>query len=86
MPGPVDTGFGEAAGFSKEDAEAALPSVMWMPADVVAKTGVDGMAKGRMVAIPGTVNRVASVFAAVTPRKLLVPILARNHPGLRRGR
>lgn len=85
-PGPVDTGFGEAAGFSKEDAEAALPSVMWMPADAVAKTGVDGMAKGQMVAIPGTVNRVASVFAAVTPRKLLKPILARNHPGLRRGR
>ena len=28
-PGPVDTGFGEAAGFSKEDAESALPRVMW---------------------------------------------------------
>ena len=24
-PGPVDTGFGEAAGFSKEEAESALP-------------------------------------------------------------
>lgn len=85
-PGPVDTGFGEAAGFSKEDAEAALPSVMWVSADVVARTAVDGMDKGTMVAIPGVANRVASVFAALTPRKLLVPILARNHPGLRQGK
>ncbi|SNS85827.1 SDR family NAD(P)-dependent oxidoreductase [Rhodococcoides kyotonense] len=84
-PGPVDTGFGEAAGFSKEDADAALPKVMWVPADVVAKTAVDGMDKGQMVAIPGTVNRVASIFASMTPRTLLVPMLARNHPGLRRG-
>ena len=31
-PGPVDTGFGEAAGFSKADAEEALPKVMWVSA------------------------------------------------------
>lgn len=84
-PGPVDTGFGEAAGFAKEDAEAALPPIMWVPADVVAKTAVDGMAKGQMVAIPGLINRVASIVAAVTPRTLLVPVLARSHPGLRKG-
>ncbi|MDJ0396310.1 SDR family oxidoreductase [Rhodococcus sp. G-MC3] len=83
-PGPVDTGFGEAAGFSKKDAEAALPPIMWVTAKAVAKTAVDGMAKGQMVAIPGTVNRIASVFASVTPRKLLVPILARTHPGLKK--
>lgn len=84
-PGPVDTGFGEAAGFSKGDAEAALPPIMWVSPDAVAKTAVDGMAKGQMVAIPGVANRVASIFAAVTPRSLLVPILARSHPGLRKG-
>ncbi|WP_186628086.1 SDR family oxidoreductase [Rhodococcus sp. BP22] len=84
-PGPVDTGFGETAGFSKEDAEAALPSVMWISPEDVAKTAVDGMAKGQMVAIPGAINRIVSIFAQVTPRKLLVPILARNHPGLRKG-
>ena len=31
-PGPVDTGFGERAGFTKEEAEKALPSVMWVEA------------------------------------------------------
>ena len=30
-PGPVDTGFGEAAGFTKEEAEEALPAFMWVP-------------------------------------------------------
>jgi hypothetical protein len=28
-------------------------------------------------------NRVAATFAQVTPRTLLLPILARNHPGLK---
>jgi short-subunit dehydrogenase len=82
-PGPVDTGFGEAAGFSKEDAENALPSVMWVSAADVAKAAVDGMARGRLVVIPGMVNRVASVFATVTPRSVLLPILRRGHPSLK---
>jgi short-subunit dehydrogenase len=45
-PGPVDTGFGEAAGFTKEEAENSLPRVMWVPADQVAQAGIDGLAAG----------------------------------------
>jgi uncharacterized protein len=82
-PGPVDTGFGKRAGFTKEDAEAALPSVMWESAESVAKAGVDGLAQGRMVVIPGMANRAASVLAQFTPNRLLVPLLASRHPGLR---
>jgi uncharacterized protein len=82
-PGPVDTGFGERAGFSKGDAEAALPSFMWVSAADVARAGVDAMAKGRMVVIPGSANRVAAAFAQVTPRSLLVPLLVNRHPGLK---
>ncbi|MEO6886785.1 MAG: SDR family oxidoreductase [Jatrophihabitantaceae bacterium] len=82
-PGPVDTGFGEAAGFAKEDAEAALPAFMWESAAAVGKAAVDGMARGRMVVIPGTANRIASVFAQIAPRRLLVPLLAGRHPGLK---
>lgn len=85
-PGPVHTGFGEAAGFAKEDAEKALPSIMWVSAETVAKTAVDDMAKGRMVSIPGPANRIGSIFAQITPRSLLVPALARQHPGLKKGR
>lgn len=82
-PGPVDTGFGEAAGFSKEDAESALPSFMWETPEAVAKTGLDALAKGHPVAIPGTANRVAASFAHLAPKQLLVPLLASRHPGLK---
>jgi short-subunit dehydrogenase len=81
-PGPVHTGFGERAGFAKEDAEKALPSVMWVDAAAVAKAAVEGLDKGRMVVIPGVANRVAAAMAQVTPRTLLLPVL-RTHPGLK---
>ena len=29
-PGPVNTGFGERAGFTKEEADNALPTIMWV--------------------------------------------------------
>jgi hypothetical protein len=83
-PGPVDTGFGETAGFTKDEAESALPSFMWESAAAVARAAVDGLDRGRMVVIPGAVNRAASMFAQVTPRSVLVPLLAARHPGLRR--
>lgn len=81
-PGPVDTGFGEAAGFEKED-ESALPSFMWETSEAVARCGVDALAKGDPVAIPGAANRVTAMVAHLTPKRLLVPILASRHPGLR---
>jgi short-subunit dehydrogenase len=82
-PGPVDTGFGEAAGFAKEDAESALPRFMWESAEAVARVGVEALDKGRPVAIPGRANWVAAMAAHLAPKRLLVPILARQHPGLR---
>ena len=85
-PGPVDTGFGEAAGFSKEEADSALPRFMWEPADEVAKAAIEGMAKGRTVVIPGAANWVGAMAAHLTPKRLLVPVLASRHPGLRQGR
>ena len=82
-PGPVDTGFGEAAGFSKEDAEASLPRFMWESPRAVAEAGIDGLARGRTVVIPGRANQAAAVFGYHFPRQVLVPMLARRHPGLR---
>jgi short-subunit dehydrogenase len=82
-PGPVDTGFGARAGFAKEDADAALPAFMWETADAVAKVGIDALDRGRTVAIPGTANRVAARIGHLAPHRLLIPVLARNHPGLR---
>jgi short-subunit dehydrogenase len=82
-PGPVDTGFGEAAGFAKEEAEASLPSFMWESPEAVAKTGIDALAANHPVAIPGTANRIGATFAHLAPKRLLVPLLASRHPGLK---
>jgi uncharacterized protein len=83
-PGPVDTGFGEAAGFTKEEAESALPRVMWVPADQVAQAGIDGLAAGKAVVVPGRVNRVASALFRVAPPEMLLPVLTRSHPAMKR--
>lgn len=82
-PGPVQTGFGEAAGFSDEDALDALPAMMWVEADVVARQAVEGMAKGRMVVIPGMANKAGAALATLLPAKALLPFLTKGHPGLR---
>lgn len=82
-PGPVKTGFGEAAGITEEDAEKALPKFMWEDADSVARCGLDGLAKGHPVAIPGLANRLGANLAHLVPKRLLVPILSRQHPALR---
>ncbi len=82
-PGPVETGFGAVAGITQADAEASLPSFMWESADAVARAGVDAMAAGRPVVIPGTANRAAAALTGLVPKQLLVPVLASRHPGLK---
>jgi len=81
-PGPVDTGFGEAAGFTKEQADDALPAMMWVPAPDVAQAAVAGMDKGTLVVIPGLANRAGAAFSHLMPKRVLLPFLAKNHPGL----
>lgn len=81
-PGPVKTGFGERAGFSDADAEALLPAPLWVSAEAVARDAVDGLESGRPVIIPGRFNRVAAALYHLAPRRLLLPLLARSHPGL----
>ncbi|TWS19591.1 SDR family NAD(P)-dependent oxidoreductase [Tsukamurella asaccharolytica] len=82
-PGPVDTGFGEKAGFTKSDAEAALPAVMWKSPEYVAVTAIDALDKGRPVVIPGRANQVARRLGALVPRTLLTRALASQSPALR---
>jgi short-subunit dehydrogenase len=83
-PGPVETGFGPTAGFTDEDAHDALPSFLWLPAAAVARAAVDGLDRGQVVVIPGAANRVGALFARFAPRRLLVPLVAKQHPGLKR--
>jgi uncharacterized protein len=82
-PGPVETGFAEAAGIGDAEAAASLPKVMWVSAEAVATAAVDGMDKGRPVVIPGTPNRILAGLAHLTPRTVILPILASRHPMLK---
>ncbi len=83
-PGPVETGFVAAAGFDQAEAAEAMPRFMWVSAADVARAAVEGMHANRAVVIPGTANRVSAALAWMSPRGLLVPMVAKRHPGLRR--
>lgn len=83
-PGPVKTGFGEAAGFTEGETDGALPAFMWETAADVAAEAVRGMEKGRRVVIPGAANVVGAYAGRIAPKSLLVPLLAKQHPALKR--
>ena len=82
-PGPVETEFAESAGFTEEESSNALPKFMWVSAADVAKAAIKALDKDRAVVIPGFPNRVGAAVAHLTPRRLLVPMLARQHPALK---
>jgi uncharacterized protein len=82
-PGPVETGFAEVMGLSHEEAGSSLPKFMWLPSAEVAAQAIDGLDKGRAVVIPGVSNRIGARLAYLAPRRVLLPILARQHPGLK---
>jgi short-subunit dehydrogenase len=61
-----------------------MPAVLWVEAPKVARIAVDGLLAGKRVVIPGAANRVAAKLSYLTPRRLVVPIIARGHPALKR--
>jgi uncharacterized protein len=83
-PGPVRTGFGESVGIPDDEAEKSLPKFLWKRPDEVARIAVDGLSSGKGVIVPGIPNRIASVINHYLPRRLLLPMVARNHPGLKK--
>jgi short-subunit dehydrogenase len=81
-PGPVETGFAEAAGMTDEQAAETLPKIMWIPASDVARAAIEGLAAGRGVVIPGKANRAGAGLAHLAPKALLLPLMAKHHPAL----
>ncbi len=81
-PGPVATGFGAAAGISDAEATAAMPKIMWLPVEAVARAAVTGMETGRAVVIPGVANRIGAAAGWLSPRSVVVPMVAKRHPAL----
>jgi short-subunit dehydrogenase len=81
-PGPVETGFADAAGFDPDEVAGAMPKMFWVPAVEVAKVGVRGMDDNRAVAIPGLPNKMSAALGWLSPRRVLLPIVAKQHPAL----
>jgi len=83
-PGPVATEFNQVAGMSDDEAAAALPRVLWVPAPAVARAAVEGLDRDRSVVVPGLANRLGAVAGHLTPNSVVLPLLAGRHPALRR--
>ena len=83
-PGPVRTEFLEVAGMDEKTFADAFPKFMWVPSRVVAKAGIDALAEGRGSAIPGLPNQISAKIFEVMPRRLLLPLLKKQHPALRK--
>jgi short-subunit dehydrogenase len=83
-PGPVATGFSDAAGFAQGEVEDVLPKVMWKSPAVVARAGIDGLAAGKALVIPGRVNRLAATLFRHVPHEPLLPLLLRESPARKR--
>lgn len=85
-PGPVRTEFLEVAGMDEKAFAAAFPKVMWMPSRAVAKAGIDALANDKESVIPGLPSQLSTRLMQLLPHRLLLPVLAKQHPALRSAR
>ena len=79
-PGPVETEFWDQAGWQVAGSvsfEKAFPSAARPAARDVAKAGVDGLAAGRRVVIPGLPMRAAMLASRYIPHAVKLPVMER---------
>jgi short-subunit dehydrogenase len=85
-PGPVRTEFLQSAGMDEKTFADAFPKFMWMPSREVAKVGIDAIERDRGDVIAGLPSQLSTRLFQLIPRRLLMPLLAKQHPALRSGR
>jgi short-subunit dehydrogenase len=69
-PGPVETEFGTVAQRMSESREPS-PGFVRVPADEVARAGLDGIEQGRALVIPGAIMKIAMFLTRITPMPVL---------------
>jgi hypothetical protein len=74
-PGPVATGFQARAGFDFSGALSAMKPAL-VPAAEVARQAYAGLMAGKRVVVPGAANWLMIWGSRLTPRALLLPMLA----------
>ena len=67
-PGPVPTGFQARAGVTHR----GLPDPSVVTADKVAEAGYRGLMAGRMLVVPGVVNKIIVFLSRILPRKTML--------------
>jgi uncharacterized protein len=85
-PGPVRTEFLKTAGMDERTFADAFPKFLWKPSREVARTGVDALDGDKGSVIPGLPSQLSARLFQLMPRRLLLPLLKNQHPGLRRDR
>jgi uncharacterized protein len=85
-PGPVRSEFLKSAGMDERAFAAAFPKFLWTASRDVARTGVDALDEDRGTVIPGLPSQLSTRIFQFMPRRLLMPLLKNQHPGLRRDR
>jgi len=83
-PGPVRTEFLKNAGMDERTFAAAFPKFMWMPSRAVARAGVDALDGDRGTVIAGLPSQLSTRLFQFMPRRVLLPLLKNQHPGLKR--
>jgi short-subunit dehydrogenase len=83
-PGPVRTEFLKSAGMDERTFADAFPKFLWTPARDVARTGIDALDGDRGTVIPGLPSQLSTRLLQFMPRRLLLPLLKNQHPGLKR--
>ncbi len=86
VPGPVRTEFLKNAGMDERAFADAFPKFLWMSSREVARTGVDALDKDRGTVIAGLPSQLSTRLFQFMPRRLLMPLLKSQHPGLKRDR
>lgn len=79
-PGPVDTDFWQIADWEvagKRTSESAIPSPAMISAKDAARAGVDGLASGKRVVIPGLPMRAAMLATRYIPHAVKLPVVER---------
>lgn len=84
-PGPVRTEFLQSAGMDERTFAEAFPKFMWMPSQQVARVGVEALEHDRGTVIAGLPSQLSTRLFGLIPHRVLLPLLAKRHPALRRG-
>jgi len=78
-PGPVETDFWQVAGWQAggQSFERAVPSPALISAQDAARAGVDGLASGKRVVVPGLPMRAAMLATRYIPHAVKLPVIER---------